>query len=56
MKDYSLYAIYNGAKYIKEQFLSLLKNLVLNDEIINFVTISNYKTIEIIRILKNSCF
>lgn len=47
-------ATYNGEKYIKDQLLSILKQLANNDEIIISDDLSNDKTIEIIESLKDS--
>ena len=47
-------ATYNGEKYIKDQLLSILKQLSPNDEIIISDDMSQDKTIEIIESLKDS--
>lgn len=47
-------ATYNGEKYIKNQLLSILKQIDSHDEIIISDDLSNDKTIEIIESLKDS--
>lgn len=47
-------ATYNGEKYIKEQLLSILKQISSNDEIIISDDLSDDKTIEIIESLNDS--
>lgn len=47
-------ATYNGEKYIKDQLLSILKQIGLNDEIIISDDLSKDKTIEVIESIKDS--